>query len=161
MVDRFKATIDGNKIFMREYEVKGETSLYSFHRFLQNDLGFAPDQLVLFRGLSKDNKVKSEFGLFDMGDGPMDKVSVENAVKKGEITLSYVYETFKERSIRLEFLATEESLARRSYPRLVAERGWNPDQFSDNYDDFDPLIPAAETDVLFDSDELPEGEELA
>ncbi|NTU96147.1 MAG: hypothetical protein HGA52_08880, partial [Bacteroidales bacterium] len=76
MVYRFKATIDGNKIFMREYEVKGETSLYSFHRFLQNDLGFAPDQIVLFRGLSKDNKVKTEYGLFDMGDGPMDKVSV-------------------------------------------------------------------------------------
>ncbi len=160
MVYRFKATIDGNKIFMREYEVKGETSLYSFHIFLQNDLGFAPDQIVLFRGLSKINKVKSEYGLFDMGDGSMDKISVENAIKKGEVTLSYVYETFKERSIRLEFLATEEPLARRSYPRLVAERGRNPDQFSDNYDDFDPLIAANEPDILFDTEDLPEGEEI-
>lgn len=161
MVYRFKATIEGNKIFMREYEVKGETSLYSFHRYLQTDLGFAPDQIVIFRSISKENKIKAEYGLFDMGDGPMDKISVESAAKKGELVLNYVYETFKERSIRLDFLATEEPLARRSYPRLVAERGRNPDQFSDNYDDFDPLLPGNESDILFESGELPEGEEIA
>lgn len=159
MVYRFKASIDGNKIFMREYEIKGESSLYAFHRFLQNDLGFAPDQMVLFRGVSKGEKVKAEYGLFDMGDGTIDKVSVEKAVGKGEITLQYVYNTFKDKSIRLEFLGTEEPLSRRSYPRLVAERGRNPDQFSDDYDDFEPILPGAETEPLIDTDELPEGVE--
>lgn len=159
MVYRFKASIDGNKIFMREYEIKGEASLYAFHRFLQNDLGFAPDQMVLFRGVSKAGKVKAEYGLFDLGDGTIDKVSVEKAAGKGEITLQYVYNTFKDKSIRLEFLGTEEPLSRRSYPRLVAERGRNPDQFSDDYDDFEPMLPGAETEPLIDSDELPEGVE--
>lgn len=159
MVYRFKASIDGNKIFMREYEIKGESSLYAFHRFLQNDLGFAPDQMVLFRGVSKGDKVKAEYGLFDLGDGTIDKVSVEKAVGKGEITLQYVYNTFKDKSIRLEFLGTEEPLSRRSYPRLVAERGRNPDQFSDDYDDFEPMLPGAETEPLIDTDELPEGVE--
>jgi len=159
MVYRFKASIDGNKIFMREYEIKGESSLYTFHRFLQNDLGFAPDQMVLFRGVSKGDKVKAEYGLFDMGDGTIDKVSVEKSVGKGEITLQYVYNTFKDKSIRLEFLGTEEPLSRRSYPRLVAERGRNPDQFSDDYDDFEPILPGAETEPLIDTDELPEGVE--
>lgn len=159
MVYRFKASIDGNKIFMREYEIKGESSLYAFHRFLQNDLGFAPDQMVLFRSVSKGDKVKAEYGLFDLGDGTIDKVSVEKAAGKGEATLQYVYNTFKDKSIRLEFLGTEEPLSRRSYPRLVAERGRNPDQFSDDYDDFEPMLPGAETEPLIDSDELPEGVE--
>lgn len=159
MVYRFKASIDGNKIFMREYEIKGESSLYAFHRFLQNDLGFAPDQMVLFRSVSKGDKVKAEYGLFDLGDGTIDKVSVEKAAGKGEVTLQYVYNTFKDKSIRLEFLGTEEPLSRRSYPRLVAERGRNPDQFSDDYDDFEPMLPGAETEPLIDSDELPEGVE--
>ena len=35
---------------MREYEVKGETSLYKLHDFLQNDFDFSPDQMVAFRG---------------------------------------------------------------------------------------------------------------
>jgi hypothetical protein len=47
MLYRYKASITGNKIFMREYEALSDTSLYAFHLFLQNDLGFAPDQLVL------------------------------------------------------------------------------------------------------------------
>jgi hypothetical protein len=31
-------------------------------------------------------------------------------------------------------------MPKRSYPRLIAERGKNPDQFSDNYDDFEQLM---------------------
>ena len=159
MIHRLKATIDGNKIFMREYEVKGESSLYSLHLFLQNDLGFAPDQMVLFRGLSKTNKKISEFGLFDTGDGTMDKISVEMAFAKGAASLIYVYNPFKDKGMRLELIGKEEPLSRRSYPRLVAERGRNPDQFSDEYDDFEPITPHIEGGDNFDPEELPEGEE--
>jgi len=68
---------------------------------------------------------------------------------------------FKERSLYLELLSTEEELARRAYPRLVAERGKNPDQFSDNYDDFEHLIEAPETDLIIGDDEIiTEGEQI-
>ncbi|MDD2491002.1 MAG: hypothetical protein PHV12_02275 [Bacteroidales bacterium] len=158
MIYRLKATIDGNKIFMREYEVKGVSSLYSFHLFLQSDLGFAPDQMVIFRGLSKSNKVKTEYGLFDMGDGSMDKVSVESAFNSGIEFLMYVYNMFKDRGMRLELIGTEEPLSRRSYPRLVAEKGRNPDQFSDDYDDFESILPQPDLDEGYSPEELPEGE---
>lgn len=159
MIYRLKATIDGNKIFMREYEVKGSSSLYSLHLFLQGDLGFAPDQMVIFRGLSKFDKVMSEYGLFDMGDGTMDRVSLESAFKSGAHALVYVYNTFKDRGIRLELLGTEDALSRRSYPRLVAEKGRNPDQFSDEYDDFESILPHHEINEGYEEDELPEGQE--
>jgi len=146
MVYRFKASIAGNKIFMREYEIKGNTSLYSLHLFLQNDLGFAPDQMVVFRGLNSEGKVKSEYGLFDLGDGAMDSISVEKVVNKGEIKLQYVYDIYKDKAIDLDFLSTEEESLKRSYPRLVAERGKNPDQFSDNYDDFEQMIEMGDSD---------------
>ena len=61
---------------MREYEVKGSTSLYSYSVYLINDLGFAPDQLVVFRALDKNGKVKKEYGLFDLGDGTMDSITI-------------------------------------------------------------------------------------
>jgi len=140
MVYRYKATITGNKIFLREYEIKGNTSLYSLHLFLQDDLGFAPDQIVMFKGLDKQNKIKGEYGLFDLGDGTMDSLSLEKVISMGQSKLLYVYDIFKNRAITLEFLSREEELARRSYPRLVAEKGKNPDQFSDNYDDFEQMI---------------------
>ncbi len=146
MVYRCRATIAGNKIFMREYEVKESMSLYAFNLYLQNDLGFAPDQMVLFRVLDNTGKVKREYGLFDLGDGPMDSVSLGVIDNEGFVTLEYVYDMFKERSITLEIVSREEALARRSYPRLVAERGKNPDQFSDNYDDFEQIIDTGEAE---------------
>ncbi|HBG25120.1 MAG: hypothetical protein A2X17_02675 [Bacteroidetes bacterium GWF2_41_61] len=161
MVYRYKASIPGNKIFMREYEVKGSSSLYSYHLYLQNDLGFAPDQIVLFRALDSKGKVKREYGLFNLGDGSMDSVTLDKVCKDGFPVLEYVYDMFKERSLYLELLSTEEELARRAYPRLVAERGKNPDQFSDNYDDFEHLIEAPETDLIIGDDEIiTEGEQI-
>ncbi len=160
MVYRYKASIPGNKIFMREYEVKGSSSLYNFHLYLQNDLGFAPDQIVLFRALDKSGKVKREYGLFNLGDGSMDSITLDKVYKEALPVLEYVYDMFKERSLHLEFLSIEEELARRAYPRLVAERGKNPDQFSDNYDDFEHMIEPADTDLIIsDSEFLKEGEE--
>lgn len=154
MVYRFKASIPGNKIFMREYEVKGSSSLYTLHLYLQNDLGFAPDQIVLFRAIDAKGKVRKEYGLFNLGDGSMDSVTVDKFYGDGFKVLEYVYDMFKERSLNLEIIATEEELARRAYPRLVAERGKNPDQFSDNYDDFEHMIEPAEGDQLLSEGEF-------
>ncbi|MDD2419078.1 MAG: hypothetical protein EOM16_01345 [Bacteroidia bacterium] len=140
MVHRYKATIQGNKIFMREYEVKESSSLYAFHTFLQNDLGFSPDQMVIFRALNNNGKVVKEFGLFDLGDGAMDRVTLESLGRSNLTNLEYVYDMFKDRAISLELLSKGELMPKRSYPRLIAERGKNPDQFSDNYDDFEQLM---------------------
>ncbi len=151
MIYRLRATIAGNKIFMREYEVKDTSSLYSLNLYLQNDLSFAPDQMVMFRALDKNRKVKKEYGLFDLGDGAMDTVTLSNVFgTNGFSSLEYVYDMFKERAIILEKVFEEEGLARRSYPRLVAEKGKNPDQFSDNYDDFEHIIDSTELSVSED-----------
>ncbi|MPM84349.1 hypothetical protein SDC9_131420 [bioreactor metagenome] len=150
MVYRYKATIPGNKIFMREYEMRDSASLYSCHTFLLNDLGFSPDQMVLFRALDKKGKVKKEFGLFDLGDGTMDSVSLLMLDRWGLSTLEYVYDMFKDRSLRLDLISTEEELPKRSYPRLVGERGKNPDQLSDNYDDFEQMLESSDSDTIFE-----------
>ena len=147
---------------MREYEVKGEMSLYALHDFLVNDLGFAPDQMVMFCGVDENGKEKSEYGLFDMGDGTMDSVSVEKTLARGEQTLLYVYDIHKNKHIRLALLGECEPQPRTSYPRLTAEKGRNPEQFSDAYDDFDQFVdPAADESPAdgYMEDELPEGEE--
>ena len=57
MIYKYRATLPKYKSFLREYDIKSETSLYKLHDFLQNDLGFSPDQMVLFRGLDEDGVV--------------------------------------------------------------------------------------------------------
>ena len=133
MIYKYKASIPGSKVFMREYEIKGETSLYKLNDFLINDLEFSPDQMVVFRGLDNAGKIKSEYGLFDMGDGSMDMVTIEKTIKKGETALLYVFDLRKDRVIKLELVGEVEESRRASYPRLVAEKGRNPEQFANGY----------------------------
>ena len=163
MIYKYKASIPGSKVFMREYEIKGETSLYKLNDFLINDLDFSPDQMVVFRGLDNAGKIKSEYGLFDFGDGSMDMVTIEKTIKKGETALLYVFDLRKERVIRLELIGEVEESRRASYPRLVAEKGRNPEQFANGYDDMDqyaePSMDTNDDDSSFMDDELPEGEE--
>lgn len=162
MIYKYRASIPGSKVFMREYEVKGETTLYRLHDFLVNDLDFSPDQMVAFRGLSPQGKVVSEYGLFDMGDGSMDMVTIEKTVGKGETDILYVFDVRKDRVIRLTLVGEVEQAPRASYPRLVAEKGRNPEQFANGYDDMDQyseLPDDSGEEGLFMDDELPEGEE--
>lgn len=169
MILRYKATIPGNKIFMREYDVDSRMSLYRLHEFLDRDLGFSPDQMTLFETVSAKGKVLRRIGLFDFGDGAMDMVTVENTFSKEELTLRYIYNINLNLCIELAFESESEFSPRYSYPMLVAEKGRNPDQFSAAYDDYDEFSgtgsvhPASETepddDDSFDEDELPEGEE--
>lgn len=162
MVYKYKASIPGSKVFMREYEIKGDTSLYRLHDFLVNDLDFSPDQMVAFRGLDEGEELRSEYGLFDMGDGSMDMVTVSGTITKGEVNLLYVFDLRKDRVIKLSLMGEVEESRRASYPRLVAEKGRNPEQFANGYDDLDqysePVDDGADEPSFMD-DELPEGEE--
>lgn len=167
MILKYKATLPKNKFFFREYEIRSEMKLYKVHEFIQNDLGFAPDQMVLFEGVNEDKKKKSEYGLFDMGDGSMDSITLEKTLSKGEKVLNYVYGVQTNRYLILTYMGESEFDPRGSYPRLVAEKGQNPDQFSDVYEDYSsdveglmtpPVTDDSEGD-LYEEDELPEGEE--
>lgn len=159
---KYKASIPGSKIFMREYEVREDMTLYDLHEYLVDDLDFAPDQMVIFRGLDAAGNIKSEYGLFDMGDGSMDSVTLSYALKKGEETIQYVFDIRKDRFIILTFIGTSEEHPRAHYPRLTAEKGRNPDQFAKGYEDLDQFAEFSDEstdDSVIEEDELPEGEE--
>lgn len=160
MIYKYKATIKASKVFMREYEINGDISLYSLHEYLLNDLEFAPDQMVIFRGLDSKEKLCSEYGLFDMGDGSIDSVTISKTVSKGESVIHYVFDLKNDRAIILTLIGEVDQSMRASYPRLVAEKGRNPDQFSKGYEDFEQYSASAESneEVGFMDDELPEGE---
>lgn len=163
-VFRYKAVIPGNKIFMREYELETRMSLFKLHEFLDRDLGFSPDQMTMFETLSGKGEIMRRIGLFDFGDGSMDRVSVEDTQKEGAAALRYVYNIGKGLFLELRFVSEAEYSPRRSYPVLVAEKGRNPDQFSSVYEDYEEFSGGSSSqpdtqDEVFDDEELPEGEE--
>lgn len=156
MILKYRATLPKHKSFLREYDIKGESTLFKLHDFLQNDLGFSPDQMVLFRGVDKDGVVLRKYGLFDLGDGSMDTVTLEKTLNRGEEVLQYVYNIQQNLYIQLTFVSEAEFIVKESYPRLLVEKGRNPDQFSAAYEDFGDF---EEMDEFKDNESFDEGKD--
>ncbi len=161
MIYRYKATIPGNRIFMREYELDSSMSLFKLHDYLCSDLEFDPDQMTVFDTAKADGKKMRRIGPFDFGDGAMDTVHLDQTVERGEVILRYFYNMGLSLFIELVLVGEVQSNPRYSYPVLVGEKGRNPDQFSARYEDFAEYSSKAEDDDAdsYDDDELPEGEE--
>lgn len=113
--------------------------LYALHEFISDDLSFTKDQMILFRGLNRAGKVVGEYGMFDLGSGSIDTVMIQDMLKRGEISLEYVFDIFKNRVITLDYIEEVESLPRKYYPRCVLAKGLSPNQFSDVYDDIEEV----------------------
>lgn len=154
MICRYRATIPESKIFFRVYDVKAETSLYALHSFIIDDLDFTPDQMVCFEAFDKNGKMRSQYALFDLGDGSMDKVTVADVLAKEECVLHFVYDLHTGRHIILVFEGEAEEMRRVKYPLKVDEKGVNPDQFSAKYEDQEAvsITPSKKSARLDDED---------
>lgn len=186
MLIKCKASIPGNKIFMREIHLDPSMSLYKFHEFISREFGFSPDQMVLFNSVSPKGDVKRTFGLFDMGDGSMDSVTIENIINHNEVGFNYIYNISMNLFIFFALEGEVEPMRRMVYPAIVAEKGSAPNQFSAQYDDYETVATPSssssskrrakdddcdddyddddyddqdEEETGYDEDELPEGEE--
>lgn len=140
MIYRYKATLPNHKTFVRVYEVRANATLYALHLFLQDDLSFSPDQQVLFCSVDNMGKPADRYGLFDMGNGSMDQVRLEELHQKGVRIIRYVFDTFKGRYLALEFEGMDGELARKHYPRTIMEKGGDPDQFQEEHSSLDVQI---------------------
>ena len=168
MVYTFRATIPESKVFYRVYEIKGDMTLFRFNSFITDNLGFSPDQMVMFEGYDEKGALCSEYGLFDMGDGAMDTVTFDKVLERGETELHFVFDLRNDRFICLKFEGETGYLPMRAYPALVEEKGQNPDQFRARFEE-EPVVPklhpardskfAALDDDLDDLDDLDDEDE--
>lgn len=141
MILRYKITFPSNKVFFREYELKDDMTLFALNKFLTNDLDFAPDQMIAFRGYGSDGKLKAMWGMFDLGSGTIDGVSLGKTIKSGASILHYVFDINANKYMILSFVGEVEELFHVTYPRLVAEKGRIPGQFDNKFDVLDNLTP--------------------
>lgn len=131
MVYRFKMTSGRKDGFYREYALYPDNTLYDFHRHIQDDLDFDEAQMAAFYTSDvKWNKHK-QHALFDMGDGAMDSIVLENLIDEGITYLVYTFDFYNNRSLFIEFIGEEEQERRKSYPLTVDAKGTPPDQLVD------------------------------
>lgn len=159
MVYQFRATIPESKVFYRVYEIKDEMTLFRFNSFIVDDLGFSPDQMVLYEGYDAAGTLCSEYGLVNLGDGAMDTVTFGQVVQRGETELHYLFDMRNDRYIRLVLEGEVPFSPLRIYPFLTDEKGQNPDQFRARFEE-EPVVPGL-PQLFRDSSALagPDGED--
>ncbi|MCM1176805.1 MAG: hypothetical protein NC115_02425 [Bacteroidales bacterium] len=139
MVLRYRISLPGIKGFARVYEVKPNSSLYSFAKQMRADMSFPQDQMVLFKAFDKDGAVSARYGMFDMGAGTIDSVTLEQTVKKGECSFVFFYDTTNVKSVIVTFEGEAEPRKGIVYPALVESKGPDPEEFENGYVAYEDL----------------------
>ncbi len=121
------------------YEVKDCTTLYSFHKQMRADMDFPQDQMVLFKAFDADGAVKARYGIFDLGAGTIDSVTIGDTIRSGVTSFLYFYDTTNGKSIILTCEGETEARPDVVYPLLVETKGPNPIEFENGYVAFEDL----------------------
>ena len=140
MVFRLRVTVTGIKGFFRIYHVNGATTLYTLHKQMRADMEFPQDQLIMFKALDPEGGVVGRYGLFDLGSGTVDEVSLEKAVKAGTGSFVYFYDVTNRKSVNITVEGEQEgAVVSPDYPLLVETKGPNPIEFENGYVAYEDL----------------------
>ena len=142
MTLRYRVTLTGIKGFFRVYELDAETSLYTFHKQLRADLEFPQDQLILFKALDANGGVVARYGLFDLGSGTVDNITLKQTLDAGAVSFVYFYDVTSRKSVNITF---EEEVPGKKvsphFPVLTETKGPVPLEFENGYVAFEDLPP--------------------
>ena len=139
MVLRYRISLAGLKGFARVYELKPTMSLYDFHKWLRDDLDFPHDQLIQFKALDAAGGLVARYGLFDLGSGAVDAVSLAETVEKGVASFLYFYDVANRKSVIVTYEGEVEARKGVVYPALVETKGPNPIEFENGYVAYEDL----------------------
>lgn len=140
MVFRLRVTLTGIKGFFRLYHVNGATTLYTLHKQMRADMEFPQDQLIMFKAMDILGEVVGRYGLFDLGCGAVDQVSLEKAVKAGATDFVYFYDVTNRKSVNITVEGEVEGAAVSPDSPLLAEvKGPNPIEFENGYVAYEDL----------------------
>lgn len=102
-------------------------------------MNFPHDQLIQFKGLDADGELVARYGMFDLGAGAADEVSVADTVKKGIASFCYFYNATDRKSVIVTYEGEVEPVPGRIYPALVEQKGPDPEAFENGYVAYEDL----------------------
>jgi hypothetical protein len=150
MTYQYRVTLTGIKGFYRVYLIDGASTLYSFHKQMRADMEFPQDQLILFKGLDSSGNVVARFGLFDLGAGAADQISISQTVGNGITSFVYFYDVTNKKSVNITLEGESQDPA--PSPVLIDSKGPDPIEFENGYVAFEDL-PAEQRHLPPDDDE--------
>jgi len=171
MIFLFRIISDENPDFIRDLVADGSDTFLDFHRVLQKELGYDPNQLASFFLTNHQWEKEQEITLIDMMPDPgvssyiMDQVTLGEHISQLNQRMLYIFDFFSDRALFIEVLDISDQVSPRLTPFIKKRQGdpppqlaldllmGEPEEFEDTgaMDDPDPL----DTDFL-DLDEMDE-----
>lgn len=133
MVLQFRMLSDENDNFVRDYEVMYDMSLFDFHKFILESLGYDDCMASFFTADDRWEKLH-EFTAVDMG-GDSESTSTMEETTLGQIIhnhrdrLIYLFDMFADRAFYIELTGAKEAEKGFEYPRVAFENAPAPDQY--------------------------------
>lgn len=155
MVYKFRMLSDEDELFLRDFEVDADSTFYTFHEVIQENLGFDPGQLASFFLADEQWNKGMELTLIDMQNDtemaaiPMDKVKINELMSNRRERLLYVYDIFTDRSLFIELIDILEPNPAMKYPVCTASVGEAPIQLAEDFA-FEGDIPFEEPNEIDD-----------
>ena len=101
---------------------------------------FPQDQLIMFKALDIEGGVVGRYGLFDLGCGTVDQVSLEKAIKAGATDFVYFYDVTNRKSVNITVEGEVEGVnVNPDYPFIAESKGPNPIEFENGYVAYEDL----------------------
>ena len=128
-----KITLPKIKGFLRLYKAAGATTLYTVHHRLRADLEFPQDQLILFKALGANEAVVARWGLFDIGDGAVEEISLSAALEKGVTHFVYFYDVSNRKSVQIDIYEDDSPSPKADKLLLTETKGPVPQEFENGF----------------------------
>lgn len=157
MIYKFRMLSDEDELFLRDFEVDSESTFLTFHKAIQENLGFDPGQLASFFLADEQWNKGMELTLIDMQNDtqmaaiPMESVKIKELITTRKERLLYVYDIFTDRSLFIELIDILEPKPNVNYPVCTASVGDAPIQMAEDFtfEDDIPIGEPNEIDELF------------
>ena len=91
----------------------------------------------MFKALDADGGVVARYGLFDLGNGTVDKITIGDTVGKGVASFIYFYDVPNKKSVIITIEGEEEGKG--PSPVIIDVKGPNPIEFENGYVAFEDL----------------------
>ena len=137
MTLRYRISLKGLKGFARVYDLSARTTLYDFHKLLRDELDFPHDQLLQFKALDAGGGLVARYGLFDLGWGAVDAVTLKDTLDKGICSFIYFYDVTNKKSVIVTCEGEVEG--GKDFPVLVESKGPLPADFENGYVAYEDL----------------------
>ncbi len=133
MVFQFRMLSDENDNFVRDYEVMYDMTLYDFHKFILDSLGYDNCMASFFTADDRWEKIH-EYTAEDMGEengftSPMGDITLGQIIHNNRDRLIYLFDMFADRAFYLELTGAKKPEKGFEYPRVMFENAPAPDQY--------------------------------